>query len=288
GVAYTQELVDFAFQTGITSEVVVLQKELLEEAKGVLAEQIAIDEQNGFKSNKDLDLRNVLTGSKFSPSANEILMQSLMGVEPPSIETLCNKVLKKLGGNKTPVSAYIFPDGFDAKADIRAFLNEYNRDKSQNEKVVYTDMAETATGMASEMINIITIVLSCFAGISLVVSSVMIGIITYVSVVERTQEIGILRSIGARKIDIFNVFNAETTIIGFSSGVIGIIMTYLLSIPINAIIKHFAGLTANIAALIPYNAVILVAISVFLTFIAGLLPAYVAAKKNPVLALRSD
>lgn len=288
GIAYTKELVDFAFQKGAVSNVVLEQKLLLSEAKAAYQRQKELDKQNGVVSSKDMELINVLSGSKFSASAEEMLMQTILGIEAPKAESLCLKVLQRLGGDKTPTSAYIFPADFDSKDEIKTYLNGYNKTKAKNERVTYTDMAETATGVANEIINIITIVLSCFAGISLVVSSVMIGIITYVSVVERTQEIGILRSIGARKFDIFSVFNAETTIIGFVSGVIGIVVTYLLSIPINLIIKHYAGLTANIAALIPYNAVILVAISVALTFIAGLIPAYVAAKKNPVLALRSD
>lgn len=288
GVAYTHELVEFAFETGYTSQVVITQKRLLEEAIVRYEEEKARNEAQGIKSDKDMDLINVLTGRPFTPSESELMMQALMGVSAPKVEILCQNQLKKLGGNKTPVAAYIFPAGFKQKAEIKEYLNDYNKGKGKNERIVYTDVADTATSMAGEIVNIITIVLSCFAGISLVVSSVMIGIITYVSVVERTQEIGILRSIGARKVDIFRVFNAETTIIGFAAGTIGIILTYILSIPINMIIKHYAGIESNIAALLPYNALLLVGISIVLTFIAGLIPSAIAAKKDPVLALRSD
>jgi len=288
GIAYTQELVDFAFERGYASEVVLVQKQLLEEAIIEHEAEKARNAEQGMVSTKDMDLMNVLTGKAFSPSESDLMMQALMNVTAPKVELLCQNQLKKLGGNKTPTAAYIFPASFNQKTEIKAYLNAYNKDKPKNEKIVFTDMADTATSMAGEIVNIITIVLSCFAGISLVVSSVMIGIITYVSVVERTQEIGILRSIGARKVDIFRVFNAETTIIGFAAGSIGIILTYILSIPINIIIKHYASIESNIAALLPYNALLLVLISVGLTFIAGLIPSYIAARKDPVLALRSE
>jgi len=142
-------------------------------------------------------------------------------------------------------------------------------------------------GMMQTMLDVITIVLVAFTAISLVVSSVMIGIITYVSVVERVKEIGVLRSLGARKQDIRNLFNAETFIIGLAAGLIGIIVTYLLSIGINAIIVSLAGI-AGIAALPPLTAFIMVCVSVCLTLVSGLIPAQAAAKKDPVIALRTE
>lgn len=196
--------------------------------------------------------------------------------------------LRELGGDATPTAIYIYPENFNDKNHIKDYLDGYNEQAAEENKVMYVDMAESATGMMEQFINIISIVLVCFAGISLVVSSIMIGIITYVSVVERTKEIGILRSIGARKLDIANVFNAETVIIGFVSGLIGILSTYLLSIPINLIIRHFAEVPDNLAALAPQNAVYLVIISVFLTLVAGLIPAVMAARKDPVIALRTE
>ena len=141
-----------------------------------------------------------------------------------------------------------------------------------------------------QLINIISYVLIAFASISLVVSSIMIGIITYTSVIERTKEIGVLRSIGARKKDISRVFNAETFIIGFAAGLIGIALTYILCIPISAIISSVSGgvLSSNFAVLDPISALILVGISIVLTLISGLIPARIASKKDPVVALRTD
>ena len=138
------------------------------------------------------------------------------------------------------------------------------------------------------IISAISYVLMAFVAISLIVSSIMIGIITYISVIERTKEIGILRSIGASKRDISRVFNAETFMVGLSAGVLGIAITLLLCIPVNAIIHHLTEISELSAALPPVAGVILVAISVLLTMIAGLLPARIAAKKDPVEALRTE
>jgi len=139
----------------------------------------------------------------------------------------------------------------------------------------------------TSLINTITVILAAFAAISLLVSSIMIGIITYVSVVERTKEIGIMRAIGARKKDISRIFNAETIIIGFTAGVFGILMTLLINIPLNLVIQKLIGV-ANFSALPIYSAVVLIVISVGLTFIAGLIPSKIAAKKDPVVALRTE
>ena len=142
-------------------------------------------------------------------------------------------------------------------------------------------------GMVEDMLNAVTYVLVAFTAISLVVSSVMIGIITYVSVVERTKEIGVLRALGARKKDISNLFNAETFIIGLSSGVFGVAVTYLLSFGINALLKSLTGI-ATLASLPFTSAAIMVAVSVVLTLISGLVPARAAARKDPVVALRTE
>ena len=141
-----------------------------------------------------------------------------------------------------------------------------------------------------QMVNIISYVLIAFSSISLIVSSIMIAIITYVSVIERTKEIGVLRSIGARKKDISRVFNAETLTIGFLSGFLGVLVSYLLTIPINIFIKNVAGgsITSNIAVLSPISAIVLIAISIVLTLVAGFVPAKIAAKKDPVKALRTE
>ena len=196
------------------------------------------------------------------------------------------KAMQKLGGDSTPTGMNIYPKDFDGKEAIIAHLDAWNIN-NPSAKVVYVDMSEMATSMLNEIIRIISIVLVCFAAISLVVSSVMIGIITYVSVVERTKEIGILRSLGARKTDIANVFNAETFIIGLLAGVIGVIVTYILSIPINLIIYNLVEI-GTLCMLSPWHALIMIVVSFALTMIAGLVPSSVAAKKDPVEALRTE
>lgn len=196
------------------------------------------------------------------------------------------KAMQKLGGDSTPTGMNIYPKDFEGKEAIIAYLDEWNAN-NPSAKVVYVDMSEMATSMLNEIIRIISIVLVCFAAISLVVSSVMIGIITYVSVVERTKEIGILRSLGARKIDISNVFNAETFIIGLMAGVIGVIVTYILSIPINLIIYNLVEI-GTLCMLSPWHALLMIVVSFALTLIAGLVPSSVAAKKDPVEALRTE
>ena len=196
------------------------------------------------------------------------------------------KAMQKIGGDSTPTGMNIYPKDFSGKEKIIAYLDQWNADNPDSE-VVYVDMSEMATSMLNEIIRIISIVLVCFAAISLVVSSVMIGIITYVSVVERTKEIGILRSLGARKIDISNVFNAETFIIGLLAGVIGVIVTYILSIPINLLIYNLVEI-GTLCMLSPWHALIMIVVSFVLTLVAGLVPSSVAAKKDPVEALRTE
>ena len=196
------------------------------------------------------------------------------------------KAMQKIGGDSTPTGMNIYPKDFSGKEKIIAYLDQWNADNPDSE-VVYVDMSEMAASMLNEIIRIISIVLVCFAAISLVVSSVMIGIITYVSVVERTKEIGILRSLGARKIDISNVFNAETFIIGLLAGVIGVIVTYILSIPINLLIYNLVEI-GTLCMLSPWHALLMIVVSFVLTLVAGLVPSSVAAKKDPVEALRTE
>ena len=190
-----------------------------------------------------------------------------------------------------PSSIMIYPVDFNSKDGISDKIEEYNeamRAGGREEAVInYTDYIGLMMSSISTIINAISYVLIAFVAISLVVSSIMIGIITYISVLERTKEIGVLRSIGASKHDISMVFNAETLIVGFVSGAMGIIVTLLLIIPINAVIKHLSGI-ANVAGLPWVAALMLVLISMALTFIAGLIPAKMAAKKDPVVALRSE
>ncbi len=187
----------------------------------------------------------------------------------------------------SPSQINIYPVDFESKDDIEKIISDYNKGVEEADKISYTDYIGLMMDSVTTMINAISFVLIGFVSISLVVSSIMIGIITYISVLERTKEIGILRAIGARKRDISRVFNAETLIIGFVSGVLGILVTLLLNIPINIIVEQFAEVQ-NVAVLPVGAAVILVIISMVLTFIAGLVPARMAAKKDPVVALRNE
>ena len=190
-----------------------------------------------------------------------------------------------------PTSIALYPKDFETKSEVNAMIDYYNEavtnDGHEELTIRATDYIGIVMGIATQAINIVTYTLVIFVAISLVVSSIMIGIITYVSVIERTKEIGILRSIGASKRDISNVFNAETIIIGLSAGIFGIVSTWLLSIPISLILQKLTGAAVQ-ATLELSNAAILVSISIFLTFIAGLVPSSIAAKKDPVEALRSE
>ena len=198
--------------------------------------------------------------------------------------------LKKLGyvDLDKPSVINIYPKDFDAKDNITDLISQYNDKAEEKDKITYTDTVAMLMSSVTTIVNAISYVLIAFVAISLVVSSIMIGIITYISVLERTKEIGILRSIGASKKDISRVFNAETTIVGFTAGSIGIGVTLLLLIPINAIIHHLTGISSLTAVLPVEGAVVLVIISVFLTLIAGLMPSSFAAKRDPVVALRSE
>ena len=184
-------------------------------------------------------------------------------------------------------SIKLYPKDFDSKDKVLAYLDAYNVGKTETASILYIDQASIFTSISSGIISAISIVLIAFASISLVVSSIMIAIITYVSVIERTNEIGVLRALGARKKDISRVFNTENIIIGFSAGVVGILFTGLLIIPVNIILENLSDV-ANIAKLSLMHIVSLVLISIFLAFIAGLIPARMAAKKDPVEALRSE
>ena len=195
--------------------------------------------------------------------------------------------LISLGIDTKPTSISIYPKDFSGKDAIKQYLDDYNVDKTQDNQVVYSDLAETIGSTVGTMINTVSYVLIGFAAISLLVSTIMIGIITYVSVLERTKEIGILRAVGARKKDISRLFNAETLIIGFSAGTLGICISYLLIIPINILISNLVDIN-NIAQLKPLHAVILILGSMTLTLIAGLVPSRMAAKKDPVVALRTE
>ena len=197
--------------------------------------------------------------------------------------------VKKLGicDLDNPSTINIYPVDFKSKDEIKKLISDYNDSVAEKDKITYTDYVAILMSSVSTIINFVSYALIAFVSISLVVSSIMIGIITYISVLERTKEIGILRAIGASKRDISRVFNAETFIVGLAAGVIGIGISLLLCLPINLIISALSGVN-NIASLPLVGSLILIAISIALTLIAGLIPAKIAARKDPVIALRSE
>lgn len=198
-----------------------------------------------------------------------------------------DNMLLYLGSKDEPFMINIYPKDFESKDKIIEYLDKYNIDKNDENKIVYNDLASTFISFGSKIMDAITVVLIAFSAVSLVVSSIMIGIITYISVLERTKEIGVLRSLGARKKDVSRVFNAETFIVGVLSGLIGVLIARLLIIPVNIILKDLTGLS-NVAILDPLHALLLIVISTALTLIGGAIPANMASKKDPVIALRTE
>ena len=197
------------------------------------------------------------------------------------------QMLQTIGGSTIPTSIMIYPNDFDSKDKVLDYLDKWNRGKKRKNKIIYTDMSSAVTSMTGGLLNGITTVLVAFAAISLVTSMIMIGILTYTSVLERTKEIGILKALGARKKDITRVFDAETFILGVFSGVLGVVVAWLLVFPINSLLYSITNL-ANVAQLNPVHALILVIISTVLTMLGGHLPARMAAKKDAAIALRSE
>lgn len=246
--------------------------ELSENSKIVKEQQNNIDnatqESDGYKYIVD-----VLSGKEYI-SDNPVLQDTYSAIG--------------MVDESKPTSISLYPSSFENKDYVINIINQYNAQQtSETTKIQYTDYLGMMMSSITVIINAISYVLIAFVSISLVVSSIMIGVITYISVLERTKEIGILRSLGASKSDVGRVFNAETIIIGFISGIMGIVLTVILDVPISIIINSLAGIP-NIASLPTLGAVILVAISVVLTLIAGLIPSRFAAKRDPVIALRSD
>ena len=214
------------------------------------------------------------------------------------VAQLPDTAVKTLGGSDGVSRVAIYANDFDHKEEVLAYLDEWNNwcenggsyggiSLEEGDKITYTDTVGTLMGIMQTMIDIITYVLVAFTAISLIVSSVMIGIITYVSVVERVKEIGVLRALGARKQDVRNLFNAETFIIGLAAGLIGIGIAYALSAVISLILEGLTGI-AGIASLPVTSAIVMVCVSVALTLVSGLIPAQSAAKKDPVIALRTE
>lgn len=225
----------------------------------------------------------------FGAQLGSLDLESLAASMNPAVANSYDAVMTQLGyaTEDDPYAITFYPKDFESKQKVQDFINEYNAQTSEEDQITYTDMVGLMTRSITEIVDIITAVLLAFVSISLVVSSIMIAIITYISVLERTKEIGILRALGASKGDITRIFNAETFIEGLMSGVMGVVVTMLLNIPISDMIYKSYG-AANIAYLPPYDALLLVGISVLLTFVAGFIPARLAAKKDPAVVLRSE
>ena len=278
-VGYTKKLLDYAINKTLETDI----------AKEQLANK-DINILTGLEFNNDFDINNLTPEQKYylQTLSQEQLLSLISSMENNNYDS----VIKTLGivDKEYPSSINIYPKDFDSKEQIKTLIENYNKEKTDNnelDKVInYTDIVGLMMNSVTSVVNVISYVLIAFVAVSLVVSSIMIGIITYISVLERTKEIGILRAIGASKKDVSRVFNAETMIIGLTSGVLGILVTLILNIFINIIIKHLVGI--NVASLPLLGAIILVVISVCLTLIAGLIPSKVASKKDPVEALRTE
>jgi putative ABC transport system permease protein len=231
---------------------------------------------------KMVELYNSITGTSQEDFIKKATIKALT--------TTYNVNARDVAGDNSITKMLIYSVDYQAKEDIKAHMDAWNDvvGRAEEDKVHYSDSTAMLFFAMNSMVDAVKIVLICFTSISLVVSSIMIGIITYVSVVERTKEIGVLRAIGARKKDVSRIFNAETFLIGLLAGLIGIVVTYLLTIPINLIINSLLTGVSNLASLRIVDAIILIVVSFALTLVAGIIPSRIAAKKDPVVALRSE
>lgn len=287
-IGYTSDLTKYVINKTNSSDIVKTQKEN-KEINIFTGLEFPKDELNSdFDYNSLSEAEKIKLGKLNSDELAE-LMKAYRDNKNSSYESN----LIKLGSIdiSSPASISIYPKNFASKNNLIDIIEEYNKTAKDNNKeeniINYTDVIGTMMKSVSQIINTISYVLIAFVAISLLVSSIMIGIITYISVLERTKEIGILRAIGASKKDISRVFNAETLIVGFISGVIGILITMLLTLPINSLIHMITGV--SIITKVPLNAaIILVIISMLLTIVAGLIPSRIASKKDPVVALRTE
>ena len=286
GIGYTKQLKEYVVQKSNDAQIVKEQKD----NKNInIFSGLEFPTENDTKTMENLTAEQKMAMSNLSSEEIAKMMETYSENKNASYE----KNLQKLGAVDIdkPTSINIYPKDFTAKDKISNAIEEYNqkqKDEGKEENTIsYTDMVGTMMKSVSQIINTISYVLIAFVAISLIVSSIMIGIITYISVLERTKEIGILRAIGASKKDISRVFNAETLIIGLISGVLGIGITVLLTIPINSMIYTVTGV--KVVTTVPLVAgILLVIISMLLTITAGLIPAKFASKKDPVIALRSE
>lgn len=302
-VGYTQELTEYMVNKVNESQIVKEQKENpdVDIFTGIRFDaseddKITMDDFNAYLATLPQEQQTQISSSidqaKMMGMTDEQILESFAKNVPAQTTNATyegNMTLLGVADVDSPSMISIYPKDFDSKEEIINIIEDYNAqfDKSEGKQIQYTDFVGIMMSSVSVIVDTISYILMAFVGISLVVSSIMIGIITYISVLERTKEIGVLRSIGASKKDISRVFNAETLTIGFTAGAMGILVTLLLLIPINALIAMLSGIT-NIASLPLAGGIILIVISMLLTFIAGLIPARFAAKKDPVTALRTE
>ena len=291
-----------------TSGVILYTKELEEHIidkvsnSEIVKEQLANDKINVFtglefneeSTSKEFDINSLSDEQRaYLMSLSQEELAQVIAAYSENANATYETTLDKMGyvNIEEPSTINIYPKDFEAKENIENFISEYNtiveNEGNESDTINYTDTVGLIMSSVTSIVNIISYVLIAFVSISLVVSSIMIGIITYISVLERTKEIGILRSIGASKKDISRVFNAETLIIGFCAGVLGIVCTYLLTFPANAILKAVVNVSGLVQ--VPWiPALVLVCISMILTVISGLIPSKMASKKDPVIALRTE
>lgn len=300
GIGYTAKLTEYIIEEVKNSEIAKAQ--LADTSVDVFTgvpfdndrnTEITMDDVNAYMATLSPEESAQMQTMTSGMSDDQILQLFSASLKARTTDTTLDSNKSKLGITDldTPSQIDIYATDFDSKEKVQNIIKDYNKlqqDDGKEENVInYTDYVGIMMSSVSTIINAISYVLIAFVAISLIVSSIMIGIITYISVLERTKEIGVLRSIGASKKDVSRIFNAETLIEGFVSGALGIVVTLLLCIPANALIKHLTDIS-NVAQLPVAGGVILIIISMFLTFIAGLIPAKLAAKKDPVVALRSE
>ena len=300
GIGYTAKLTEYIIEQVKNSEIAKAQ--LADTSVDVFTgvpfdndrnTEITMDDVNAYMATLSPEESAQMQAMTSGMSDDQILQLFSASLKARTTDATLDSNKSKLGITDldTPSQIDIYATDFDSKEKVQNIIKDYNKlqqDDGKEENVInYTDYVGIMMSSVSTIINAISYVLIAFVAISLIVSSIMIGIITYISVLERTKEIGVLRSIGASKKDVSRIFNAETLIEGFVSGALGIVVTILLCIPANALIKHLTDIS-NVAQLPVAGGVILIIISMFLTFIAGLIPAKLAAKKDPVVALRSE
>ena len=300
GIGYTAKLTEYIIEEVKNSEIAKAQ--LADTSVDVFTgvpfdndrnTEITMDDVNAYMATLSPEESAQMQAMTSGMSDDQILQLFSASLKARTTDATLDSNKSKLGITDldTPSQIDIYATDFDSKEKVQNIIKDYNKlqqDDGKEENVInYTDYVGIMMSSVSTIINAISYVLIGFVAISLIVSSIMIGIITYISVLERTKEIGVLRSIGASKKDVSRIFNAETLIEGFVSGALGIVVTLLLCIPANALIKHLTDIS-NVAQLPVAGGVILIIISMFLTFIAGLIPAKLAAKKDPVVALRSE